>query len=542
MIQANITTKDAETEEEPQVNQQSEAEPDPQKEADAEKDGLVRMSWDDGDPAAKNYRKLGSVLAGSGDLFSRSGYESGLLLVRRDGSTRLVTTAADLAPVIVDRVALTLSLDGKQKGSKLSAAHMNAMLQTEAFLSEFPMVDRVSKVALYLPDYSLTKPGHNDGGEGHRYFFVGSSPQIYDSMERINSFLDVMDFESQADRVNALAAALTCMLRDHWPGGKPIVLVTATKSHAGKDTVIAFAAGETEQCSISYQGTDWALERSFVGALNHNADAGVLVVENARLDRRGNRIASAILERFATDPEPFLFSTGTGPATRRRNDIVLAISTNYGTVSEDLMNRSLPIHLDPVGHVAERRSPIGNPKLEFLPENREKIAAELRGMIERWKEAGQPLDNDVRHPFSEWAAVVGGILKMNDVDGFLANYGKRRVADDPVRAAIGLLGTTRPDGEWLKPEEWTRETAKLGLVKQLIPAGDQESLESRKRGLGVVLSAHRDETFRVETDSEHLLLRLEKGRQRFDKESPHVRYRFVVVKRRPIAIDGEVRG
>ena len=177
-----------------------------------------------------------------------------------------------------------------------------------------------------------------------------------------------------------------------------------------------------------------------MGALTHNTDAGVLVIENARLDRRDNAIASAFIERFATDPQPFLFSTGTGPATRRRNDIVLAISTNFGSVSEDILNRSLPIHLDPVGHVSERVSPIGNPKLEFLPQNREGIAAELRGMVERWKAAGCPLDREVRHPFSEWAAVVGGILKASGVRGFLTNYGKRRVANDPVRAAIALLG------------------------------------------------------------------------------------------------------
>ncbi|APZ90545.1 hypothetical protein [Fuerstiella marisgermanici] len=505
---------------------------------DSEDTSVRQLSWDEGDPAATNYRKLGSLLARSGDLFGRSGYEAGLILVRPDGSTKLITTAADLAPVIVDRVALTIYLDGKPKGSKLSAAHMNAMLRTKAFLSKFAVVDHISTVPRYLPpNFSLTEPGYNDGGEDHRYFFVGESPQVFDSMDRIERFLDVMDLETEADRANALAAGLTVLLRNHWPGGKPIVLLTASKSHAGKDTVIAFASGETEQCSISYQGTDWALERSLVGALNHNADCGVLVVENARLDRRGNSISSAIIERFATDPNVFLFSTGTGPATRRRNDIVLAISTNFGTVSEDILNRCLPIHLDPVGNVSDRASPIGNPKLEFLPQNRDGIAAELRGMIERWKDAGCPLDKDTRHPFSEWAAVVGGILKANGIRGFLANYGKRRVADDPVRAAIGLIGTSIHGEEWYKPEVWAREVARLGLVKQVIPIGDQESFESRKRGLGVVLSAHRNEAFHVETESERLTLRLEKSRKRHDGEPPHVRYRFVVVSREAIPTD-----
>jgi hypothetical protein len=198
-----------------------------------------------------------------------------------------------------------------------------------------------------------------------------------------------MAFDSEADRANAVAAALTVMLRNHWPGGKPILAVTATKSHAGKDTVIAFAAGIDGSVSISYQSTDWALERSFVGAVDHCPGAGLIVVENVRLGRRDPFIASAFIERFATDPEPLLYSTGGVHPVRRPNHLLVAISTNFGTVSEDIMNRSLPIHLRPEGDLAERTSLIGNPKLEYLPENRERIAEELRGLIERWKAAGR---------------------------------------------------------------------------------------------------------------------------------------------------------
>src|SRR5690606_711413 len=125
--------------------------PDPQPRKPDSSQDLRRLDWDDGDPAAKNYRKLGAKLAASDDLYCRSGHDGGLLLVRADGSTKLITTAADLAPVIVDRVALKITLEGKAKGSKLSAAHLNAMLRTNAFLSEFAVVDQITTVARYLP-------------------------------------------------------------------------------------------------------------------------------------------------------------------------------------------------------------------------------------------------------------------------------------------------------------------------------------------------------------------------------------------------------
>ena len=139
--------------------------------------------------------------------------------------------------------------------------------------------------------------------------------------------------------------------------------------------------------SVGYQETDWALERQFVGALRQNPRIGLVNIDNAR-PGRDRHIRSAFLERYLTDPEPFLFSTGTGRPVRRWNDVVVAMSTNFGMISEDLMNRALPIRLAQVGDVSHRSSPIGNPKLEYLPAHREPIAAELRGMVERWRREG----------------------------------------------------------------------------------------------------------------------------------------------------------
>ena len=172
----------------------------------------------------------------------------------------------------------------------------------------------------------------------------------------------------------------------------------------------------------------------------------------------------------------------------RRNDFVMAISTNFGAVSEDILNRSLPIHLNPTGNIADRKPAIGNPKLEFLPENRERIAAELRGMIERWKQAGQPLDQEVKHPFTPWARTIGGILKANGFTNFLDNYGAKQTSNDPVREGLGLLGTSAPD-EWLGSAEWATKAAALGLTKAVIQAADRDSEAGRRRGIGVALSS-----------------------------------------------------
>jgi hypothetical protein len=76
-----------------------------------------------------------------------------------------------------------------------------------------------------------------------------------------------MAFETEADLTNAVAGALSVLLRNHLPGGKPVLIVTANKSLTGKDTVIDCAA-ETSG-SISYQAPNWAVEQDFVGAVKN---------------------------------------------------------------------------------------------------------------------------------------------------------------------------------------------------------------------------------------------------------------------------------
>jgi hypothetical protein len=497
------------------------------------------LIWDEDRQAADNYRMLGDALAKSNDLYRRPGYASGLLLLLEDGKHAVIAKGTDLAPVIVDRVLVTVVKSGKPKGSRIAVAHLNAMLASETFLGQFRTVDQVTTTPAYLPDFELTRPGLNEGG-GQRVLYVGDEPVVSNSTDAIRAFLEVMAFETEADRTNAVAGALTVLLRNHLPGGKPILIVTANKSHAGKDTVISFAAGVAGSVSISYQATNWALERSFVGALKNSPDVGVIVIENARLDRRDKFLASAFLERFATDPEPLLFSTGTGPSVRRPNDLVLAISTNFGSVSEDLMNRGLPVHLNLVGNVSDRVSPIGNPRLEYLPANRGRIAAELRGMVERWKSAGQPLDLDVRHPFSVWAGTIGGILRVNDFRDFLGNYGVRKTVDDPLRKGLGLLGAHDAD-QWLQASTWAMYASELGLIKAVIPPAEKDSEAGRARGIGVVLSAHQEETLQAETEDRRLTLRLEKRRGRFDGSDVQVRYRFVKVVEEDLPLDAEPR-
>lgn len=492
--------------------------------------------------AALNYRKLGERLAEPGDLYRNKEDGHGLIHVLPSGQFRLVTKAAELGPIIVDRVKMRVMKEGKVVSELPTASHLNAMLRSEEFLRQFLPVDEVARTPFYLVDLSQVQPGYNDHGPGNRVLFVGDEPPSVQSTETIEEFLDVMAFASNADRTNTVAAGLTVLFRRQWPGEKPLILLTSTKSHSGKGTVTEFIRGTVPKANILYEAIDWPMQSQLQRQIKSNPDVGIIEFDNVRLDSSGGRakfLRSSFVESFVTSPEVLLASPGAGDPMKLDNKFVLTINTNDGALSPDLMNRCLPIHLAPKGDVHDRETPIGNPKLDFLPKNRERIEAEFRGMIEAWKEASCPVDESVKHPMSRWAKTIGGILMVNGFTDFLANYGTRKSADDPVREGLAILGAAKP-GEQCRPKEWAKLAVDQGLAKVLFSPVERDSEKGRERGIGTVLKKHLDVVFEAESETTRYRLRLEGGFRRWVKgKHPHTRYVFTVLHEELIPADEE---
>jgi hypothetical protein len=489
--------------------------------------------------ARRNYDLLGRRLAASSPTLYRNSTEGhGLLRVLEGGRVQAVLKGSRLAPILVDGLDIRVTKDGKLVGQIPAAGHLNTMLRTEEFLKHFRPLDQVIHTPIYLNDFSLVRPGYNDGGPGGRILYLGPPPEVRDSTDTINQFLDVMPFAGNADRTNTVAAALTVMLHTFWPGQKPLVLVTATKSHAGKGTITEFVRGPHAKADLLYESLDWPMQCQFQKQVRASPEVALVVLDNVRLDSAGGRaklIRSAFIESFVTNAEITLASPGAGEAIRLANGYVVVINTNDGLLSPDLLIRSLPIHLAPRGNVEDRNSPIGNPKLEFLPAHLDRIQAELRGMVERWKAAGRPLDDTAKHPMTLWARTIGGILKVSGYTEFLANFAGRKAVGDPTREALAILAAART-GKALRPAEWAKVAVEQGLARTLFPANARDTDKGRERAIGVILSRHLEETFDVATETARLRVRLEGGCRRWVAgKNPHVRYVFTSLSEEVVA-------
>ncbi len=159
--------------------------------------------------------------------------EGGLLLVEGDRSHR-ITSAKELAPFLIDHIRIAVTKKGNFHGEKPSDSVLNNMLRSRSFLDKFLRVEEVATTPILLPDHRPSKPGFNKGGILH----LGRTVSTRKSLRHINRFLDVMEWQSSADRTNAVGALLTVPFRRHFVGGKPCSSATfmafLTESRMGR--------------------------------------------------------------------------------------------------------------------------------------------------------------------------------------------------------------------------------------------------------------------------------------------------------------------
>ena len=489
-------------------------------------------------PLDQNFQGIGKLLASLGlDLYRHP--DRGLLRVA-GGKPTHVATAHELAPLLIDHVRISVTKHGKFYSEKPGDAILKNMLMSRSFLSNFPKVEEVVSTPVALPDHSASRPGYNQGG----VLYLGPALSAASGMDTIDTFLDIMDFRENADRTNSVAAALTVLFRRHFPGAKPLVLVMSTKSHGGKGTIIEFVRGETAKAQIEYQDKDWPMQVHLYEQLRQRPDLGVIDLDNIRTDSSGRAkvIRSAFFESFVTNSEIILGSVRSGrEPIRTFNRFVVLTNTNEGCLSIDLLNRSLPIHLNPVGDLEERLAKAkarlgGGVKDEWLPANRKQLTSELWGMIDRWVEAGRPADQNVSHPMSLWAQTIGGILMVNGFKDFLANYSATRATADPIREALGILAF-HAGKEAMRAGKLAEIAVAQGLGKTLMPGVDPALTAAAERQMGVVLSPYVGEVFTARTAIEQIAYRLKKESKRWDRGNPHYRYTFEEIGRKPVTGD-----
>ena len=95
---------------------------------------------------------------------------------------------------------------------------------------------------------------------------------------------------------------------------------------------------------------------------------------------------------------------------------------NNPSLSDEIAGRTVPCHLDAHMERPWERDAFKNPFiLEWVREHHLQLVHAVLVLIQRWIAAGQPLGTQTLGGFESWSRVIGGILQVAQVPGFLGN-------------------------------------------------------------------------------------------------------------------------
>lgn len=185
--------------------------------------------------------------------------------------------------------------------------------------------------------------------------------------------------------------------------------------------------------SITYNRNQDEFEKN-IGARLVQRD--VVFVDNIKSN---DPVDSPVLERLITDDPISFRKLGFSQTITRPNTSIVLMTMNQATFCADLISRLLPIefYLEDGREPTEKKFSTDSLS-DYVKANRTRILQELCGMIEVWKEQGQPLaQREFR--FRQWAKEIGGILEVNGFGAFLTNLHTAQSEYSKDTSGLGIL-------------------------------------------------------------------------------------------------------
>lgn len=185
---------------------------------------------------------------------------------------------------------------------------------------------------------------------------------------------------------------------------------------------------------------------------------------------------------------------------------------NNPSYSDEMTRRIIRIRLDARvdrPHLREQAS-FKHHLPDWAKVNRPQLVWAALTLIQAWVAAGRPKGGRNLGMFEQWSEVMGGILDVINVPGFLMNQDEMYAASNGERAAwatfVGLWWDEHKE-RFVKGGQIYPLVARHDIPLDLGDKGDQ----SRKIKLGDLIKLHRDQVFTIETGSDTVRLKLERS-------------------------------
>lgn len=309
----------------------------------------------------------------------------------------------------------------------------------------------------------------------------------------VTELLADFKFVSKAEQAHTVALLIQPFVRSLIQGPTPLYLVESPVPGTGKGLLTQACLHPALGAAVPMmtEGGDEGEWRKRITAVLIKAPVAV-VIDNVR-----ERLDSSNLSAALTNPlwEDRIMGTSTA--------VILPIlatwvaTGNNPSLSDEMTRRVVRIRMDTGMERPETRAGFRHPNLlRWAHEHRGELIAAALTLARAWyvrKQRKTVLDVPSLGSFESWAEVMGGILKVAGIDGFLTNL-------EDVRAAAGGERTSQVEAfaVWYRlhrDEEVTLSQLDPAVLEAfgIIPFAD--NLPKQLRSLGMKFSHLRDSRF-----------------------------------------------
>lgn len=362
-----------------------------------------------------------------------------------------------------------------------------------------PQIERLVRAPFWHGEGEVVQPGYHAPsrsylmGQPHKRSPVDGVGDAVDLL--LGEWLGDFPFASDADRAHALAALLTPIVRAEIDGPCPLVMIEAPERRTGKTLLMELLTEVSSGQTPNPAG--WAHddeERRKTWSMLVRRGEAVICVDNV-----SGRMDDDPLCRILTSGALMERLLGTQDAIDVPARSVWMATGNNALMSQDLIGRSIRVRLDSQTDTPEARQEFRIADIKAWTRARvDLLRSAALELVAAWHRQGRPYSGARLGKFEGWSRVVGGILEVAGVRGFLGNRAEQADAADPERAEwrslLEVWMGPEKRGQAMQAGEIARMAVEAGLLLAVVGDGNDVS---RARRMGQALVARRGRVTRV---------------------------------------------
>ena len=234
----------------------------------------------------------------------------------------------------------------------------------------------------------------------------------------IEELLGDFPFTGESERAHAVAAALLPFVRSLIQGATPLYLIEKPSPGTGAGLlaeVLCYPALGCGPTVMTLGRSEDETRRTLTAKLGETP--AVILIDNAHV------LDSAALSAAVTTPDIWTDRIiGSSRVARLPVRCLWLVTGNNPSLSTEIARRVVRIRLDAKVARPEERSDFRHPDLAgWVRHEHGRLVWALLTLVQAWIAAGRPKGGVTLGSFESWARIIGGILEVAEIPGFLQN-------------------------------------------------------------------------------------------------------------------------